>query len=65
MDLNVYAAEVFARQFLADRRAQAERHELLQSVRAPRRPLRLTLGRAFIRLGHRLLGGVPAARAKA
>jgi hypothetical protein len=65
MDMNLYAAEALSRQYLAELRASAERQNLARVARRPRRPLRLALGHALIRMGTRLLGGLTEARASA
>jgi HPt (histidine-containing phosphotransfer) domain-containing protein len=64
MDLNVYLAEILAQSHLAELRAQAQQcHQAQQTGR--RRPLRVALGHALIRAGHRLLGGLAAVEAPA
>lgn len=57
MDLNLYTLEALAGQRLAELRSRAERHDRLRAAAAPRRPVRVRLGLALIRLGTRALAG--------
>ena len=59
MDVNVYFAEKMIEQRLAEDRTLAARSALLASLRPRRRPARVVLGRALVRLGRWLLSGVP------
>lgn len=59
MELNEYFAEWLIRERLAEARACAARSALLDSALPRRRPLRVALGRALIRVGHWILGQVP------
>ena len=54
MDMNEYALETLARERLAELRALAERAARARGGAPASRPLRAALGRALIRLGHRL-----------
>jgi hypothetical protein len=65
MDMNGYAIETIARQHLAELRADAARRNMAWVAGRPRRPLRVGLGYALVRLGNRLLGGFAAVRAPA
>ena len=56
MDMNHYALELMARQQIAERHAGAARHEMIRAAAPPRRPLRVAIGLALIRLGTRALG---------
>lgn len=56
MDLNEYLIEIFVRDRLADMRAKGEQSHRIQALRPEARPLRLALGHALIRMGHRLQG---------
>lgn len=56
MDMNVYSLELMARQQIAERHADAARLEMLRAAAPPRRPLRIAIGLALIRLGNRALG---------
>jgi hypothetical protein len=61
MDMHEYLAEAH----LAALREQALRERLARAARPARPPLRVTLGYALIRLGHRLLGGFAASASPA
>jgi hypothetical protein len=65
MDMNVYLAEILAREHLDELRAQAVRCQLAQRAARARPPLRVVLGRALIRAGQRLLGELAPVRATA
>jgi hypothetical protein len=54
MDMNEYALEVLARDRLAELRATGGRAIWARAGRRRRRPLRVALGHALIRLGRRL-----------
>ena len=56
MELNTYVMEAIARQELAERRIAAMREGLARAAARPRRPVRVTLGLALIRLGTLTLG---------
>jgi hypothetical protein len=56
MDMNDYALELMARQQIAERHAGAARREMARPAAPARRPLRITIGLALIRLGTRALG---------
>jgi hypothetical protein len=56
MDMNGYALELMTRQLIAERHAGAARHEMVRTAAPPRRPLRIAIGLALIRLGTRALG---------
>jgi hypothetical protein len=56
MDMNSYAIEVLARQQLEERYASAARFHEARAAAGPRRPLRVALGLALIRVGARALG---------
>jgi hypothetical protein len=56
MDMNSYAIELIARQQIAERHAGAARHEMVRAATRPRRPLRIAIGLALIRLGTWALG---------
>jgi len=56
MDMNGYALEIIARQQIAERHAGAARHEMVRAAAPPRRPLRIAIGLALIRLGTWALG---------
>jgi hypothetical protein len=56
MELNIYVMEAIARQELAERRISAMREGLARAAARPRRPVRLALGLALIRLGTLTLG---------
>lgn len=56
MDMNIYSLELMARQQIAERHASAARLEMLRAAAPPRRPLRIAIGLALIRLGNRALG---------
>ena len=60
MDMNGYALEIIARQQIAERHAGAALYELARAAAPPRRPLRIAIGLALIRLGTWALG--PARR---
>jgi hypothetical protein len=55
MDMNEYTLEVITRARLHEMRMAAEREGLARSSRSSAWSLRLALGRALVRLGHRLL----------
>ena len=63
MDVNAYTANLLAQSYLAELRASAQRHHLARAAARPRRPLRLALGHALVRIGHRLLDGYTPVRA--
>lgn len=54
MDMNLFTLENVARQRLDELRAQGQRSSVVSATRRPFRPLRVRLGQALIRLGHRL-----------
>ena len=56
MDMNSYAIEVLARCQIEDRYASAVRFHRARAAAGPRRPLRVALGLALIRVGARALG---------
>jgi len=56
MELNAYFVELLVRERLAQARAFAERRALIDALRPPRRPVRMNLGLALIRIGHWILG---------
>src|SRR5206468_1037734 len=56
MDMNEYALEILARDRLAELRAAAELANRVRAARPVSRPLRVVLGQALIRMGHRLQG---------
>jgi hypothetical protein len=56
MDMNGYVLELMVRQQIAERHAGAARLEMLRSAAPPRRPLRIVIGLALIRLGTWTLG---------
>ncbi len=56
MDWSEYVTEWLVRESLAERRALAAKDALIRAARPPRRPIRLALGSALIKLGHWLLG---------
>ena len=62
--MNLYVSEIVARVCLEERHAAAMRHALARAAR-PEHPLRSALGRALVRLGTRLQGGLEPARASA
>ena len=51
MDVNVYAASKIAESRLAELRKERAQIALLESVRAPRRPVGVRVGAALIRAG--------------
>lgn len=55
MDPNEYLVECLVKERLAEARAAAARSALARSL-PPRRPVRVVLGRALIRIGHWILG---------
>jgi hypothetical protein len=57
MDMNEYTLQMLARDRLAEMRAAGERSSRIAGVRPRARPLRVALGHALIRMGHRLQGG--------
>ena len=63
MDMNIYFMEWRVRERLAEARAAAAQEALVQSLRPPRRPVRVALGLALIGAGRRILGERPGARA--
>ena len=56
MDLNLYALDVLSRDRLAALRADAEVHAHLRATARARRPLRVSVGLALIRVGTWALG---------
>jgi hypothetical protein len=56
MDLNMYLAEYWLKERMGEVRAAAMRDQLVQSLRMRRRPVRVALGQALMRLGQRLQG---------
>jgi hypothetical protein len=56
MDMNSYAIEVLARYQLQERHASAARFHRARAAAGPRRPLRVALGLALIRVGTWALG---------
>lgn len=56
MDMNLYALEVMVHQQIAERHAGAVSYELARAATTPRRPLRVAVGLALIRLGTWTLG---------
>ena len=56
MDMNLYALELMAHQQIAERHAGAALYELARAGTTPRRPLRIAVGLALIRLGTWTLG---------
>jgi hypothetical protein len=63
MDMDLYLATVMAQERLRDLRSAARRHALVSAARPARRPLRVVLGTALIRLGRMTLGESRAHRA--
>lgn len=59
MDFNEYFAECLLKERLAEARELAARNALIDSLRLPRRPMRVALGLALIRVGQWILGRVP------
>lgn len=55
MDPSEYLVECLIRERLAEARAAAARSALARSL-PPRRPARIALGRALIRIGHWMIG---------
>jgi hypothetical protein len=55
-DVNEYALEILARDRLAELRAAAGLANRVRAARPVSRPLRVVLGQALIRMGHRLQG---------
>ena len=58
MDMNEYCVQMLAHERLRDFRAEARAMALRAAAARPRTPLRVTVGHALVRLGHRLLSGV-------
>jgi hypothetical protein len=56
VDLNSYAVEMLARDQLAELRRAATRHHVIRTAMPPRRPIRLVVGMALIRLGTLAVG---------
>jgi hypothetical protein len=56
MDMNSYAIEVLARYQLEERHARAAQFHRARAAAGPRRPLRVALGLALIRVGTWALG---------
>ena len=56
MDMNGYALELMVRQQIAERHAGAASYEMARAATTPRRPLRIAVGLALIRLGTWTLG---------
>jgi hypothetical protein len=56
MLMNEYVLETLARDRLSEMRAWGERSNLVRAARQAPRPLRVALGHALIRMGHRLQG---------
>jgi hypothetical protein len=56
MDMNAYVIETLSRYQLAERHAAAEVMSQVRAAAPPRRPLRVTLGLALIRVGTWALG---------
>ena len=54
--MNIYLEEQLARDRLAEARALAAQLALVQDFAPARRPIRVTLGRALIRVGHWVAG---------
>ena len=54
--MNGYVLELMARQQIAERHAAAVQYEMVRAAAPPRRPLRIAIGLALIRLGTRALG---------
>jgi hypothetical protein len=63
--MNPYLIEALSRAQLAEWRAAAERYGQLQAAAPPRRPLRVALGLALIRLGTWAAGTRPSLAARA
>jgi hypothetical protein len=59
MDFNEYLAERLVKERLHEARALAARRALIDSLRPPRRPLRVVVGFAMVRAGHWVLGHAP------
>jgi len=57
--MNVYLEEQLVRERMDNARAQAAQHALVQSLAPVRRPMRVTVGFALIRLGHWIAGRAP------
>ncbi|HEU5196758.1 MAG TPA: hypothetical protein VFW70_18605 [Methylomirabilota bacterium] len=51
-----YTLEVLVRERLGEMRAEAARWSSIRAARPAPRPMRAALGRALIRLGHRMQG---------
>jgi len=54
--MNIYLEEQLARDRVAEARAWAAQHGLVQDFAPARRPIRVTLGHALIRMGHWVTG---------
>ena len=54
--MNIYLEEQLARDRVAEARAWAAQHGLVQDFAPARRPIRVTLGHALIRVGHWVVG---------
>ncbi len=59
MDMNLYFAEWLVRERLAEARAAAARSALVGAAVPARRPVRIRLGLALVRLGRLLQGSRP------
>jgi len=59
MDMNLYFAEWLVRERLAEARSAAARSALVGAAVPARRPVRIRLGLALVRLGRRLQGSRP------
>jgi hypothetical protein len=60
VDVNLYVLEALSRDRLAELRAGAEAHGCAQAAARARRPIRVSLGLALIRLGTWATGSHPA-----
>ncbi len=57
--MHVYLDEQVVRERLDEARADAARQALIRSLRPVRRPMRVALGLALIRVGHWVAGRAP------
>jgi hypothetical protein len=57
--MNVYVDEQLVRERLDEARALAARYAMIQSLRPVRRPVRVAVGLALIRMGHWVAGRAP------
>lgn len=57
--MNAYLDELIVRERIADARALAAQHNLLQGLSPARRRIRVAFGRALVRAGHWVAGRQP------